>query len=74
MARKALINKDRKRIQNAEKAVAEGRKPKFVTRQTNRCKLCGRNRGYMRRFGTCRICFRQLANQGKIMGVKKSSW
>jgi len=74
MARVALIVKDRKKIAKASKAIAEGRKPKFVTRQTNRCKLCGKNRGYMRRFGTCRICFRELASEGKIMGVKKSSW
>ena len=74
MARKALIHKEETRIAKARRAVAEGRKPKFVTRQTNRCNQCGRNRGFMRRFGICRICFRQLASEGKIMGVKKSSW
>jgi small subunit ribosomal protein S14 len=40
----------------------------------NRCYRCGRPRGYMRRFGLCRICFRELALQGKIPGVTKSSW
>lgn len=47
---------------------------KFPIRVRNRCKLCGRPRGYMRRFGLCRICFRELALQGKIPGVVKSSW
>jgi len=74
MARKALIVKDAKRIRLARRAIAEGRRPKFITRQTNRCKLCGKNRGYMRRFDTCRICFRELASEGLIMGVTKSSW
>jgi small subunit ribosomal protein S14 len=40
----------------------------------NRCQRCGRPRGYIRRFGLCRICFRDLALQGKIPGVVKSSW
>ena len=40
----------------------------------NRCQRCGRPRGYMRRFGLCRICFRELALQGKVPGVVKSSW
>jgi small subunit ribosomal protein S14 len=40
----------------------------------NRCKICGRPRGYIRRFGLCRICFRDLALRGKIPGVTKSSW
>ncbi len=40
----------------------------------NRCRKCGRPRGYMRRFGLCRICFRELALEGKIPGVVKSSW
>jgi small subunit ribosomal protein S14 len=47
---------------------------KFPIRVRNRCMLCGRPRGYMRRFGLCRICFRELALQGKIPGVVKSSW
>lgn len=50
------------------------RTPKYTTRRKNRCKLCGRPRGYMRKFGMCRICFRTLAHQGQIPGVMKSSW
>ncbi|MGB6836623.1 MAG: type Z 30S ribosomal protein S14 [Dehalococcoidia bacterium] len=50
------------------------RPPKYRTRQKNRCRLCGRPRAYMRYFGICRICFRQLALEGKLPGVKKSSW
>jgi small subunit ribosomal protein S14 len=47
---------------------------KYPTRVRNRCKLCGRPRGYIRRFGLCRICFREQALDGKIPGVVKSSW
>jgi small subunit ribosomal protein S14 len=47
---------------------------KYPTRVRNRCKICGRPRGYIRRFGLCRICFRELALEGKIPGVVKSSW
>jgi len=47
---------------------------KFTNRVRNRCMVCGRPRGYIRRFGLCRICFRELALQGKIPGVVKSSW
>lgn len=47
---------------------------KYPSRVRNRCKLCGRPRGYLRRFGLCRICFRELALEGKIPGVVKSSW
>jgi len=50
------------------------KKPKFSTRIVRRCFSCGRKRGYMRDFGLCRICFREMANQGLIPGVKKSSW
>ncbi|TAL49359.1 type Z 30S ribosomal protein S14 [Patescibacteria group bacterium] len=50
------------------------KKPKFSTRVVRRCFRCGRKRGYMRDFDLCRICFRELANEGKIPGVKKSSW
>ena len=49
-------------------------KPKFSSRSENRCKLCGRPRAVYRKFGICRICFRNLANQGLIPGVKKASW
>jgi len=50
------------------------KKPKFSSRIVRRCFRCGRKRGYMRQFGLCRICFRELANKGEIPGVKKSSW
>jgi small subunit ribosomal protein S14 len=50
------------------------RTPKFSTRAVNRCALCGRPRAYIRKFGVCRICFRELASQGKLPGVTKSSW
>ncbi len=61
MARKALIERAK-------------RKPKFSSRQRNRCQLCGRPRGYMRKFGICRICFRELASDGLVPGVRKASW
>jgi small subunit ribosomal protein S14 len=47
---------------------------KFDVRVRNRCQRCGRPRGYYRRFGLCRICFRELALKGQIPGVVKSSW
>jgi len=50
------------------------KKPKFSVRAVNRCFKCGRKHGYIRDFGLCRICFRELASQGMIPGVKKSSW
>jgi len=50
------------------------KKPKFSTRLVRRCFRCGRKRGYLRKFGLCRICFREMANQGLIPGIKKSSW
>lgn len=61
MARLASINK-------------ANRKPKFAVRQHNRCKLCGRPRAYLRMFGICRICFRNMAHKGLIPGVVKASW
>ncbi len=61
MARKAKI----------EKAKA---KPKFITRTERRCFKCGRVRGVLRKFGLCRICFREMANKGEVPGIKKSSW
>jgi len=51
------------------------RKPrKFKVREVNHCFICGRTRGYMRKFGLCRIHFRELASKGEIPGVKKASW
>ena len=61
MARKALV----------EKANSE---PKFKVRAHNRCSRCGRPRAYIRKFGICRICFREQALRGEIPGVRKSSW
>jgi small subunit ribosomal protein S14 len=61
MARTALI-------------VKAQRKPKYSTRQVNRCKLCGRSAAYMRKFGMCRICFREHASRGQIPGITKASW
>ena len=48
--------------------------PKFSSRLVRRCFKCGRKHGYMRDFDLCRSCFRELANEGMIPGVKKSSW
>ncbi|MBU3969125.1 type Z 30S ribosomal protein S14 [Patescibacteria group bacterium] len=61
MAKKSVIARSQK-------------KPKFVSRVVRRCFRCGRKRAYMRDFDLCRICFRELANEGKIPGIKKSSW
>ncbi len=54
--------------------VKANRKQKFQVRAYNRCKLCGRSRAYIRKFGVCRICFRELASAGKLPGVTKASW
>ena len=48
--------------------------PKFKSRAYTRCERCGRPHGVLRKFKLCRICFRELANEGKIPGVKKASW
>jgi small subunit ribosomal protein S14 len=61
MAKKSLIIKANKT-------------PKFSTRKYNRCKVCGRPRGFLRTFELCRLCFRKFASQGLIPGVTKSSW
>jgi small subunit ribosomal protein S14 len=61
MAKKCLVLKAQK-------------KPKFSTRIVRRCGLCGRPRGYLRKFGICRICFRELALKGEVPGILKSSW
>jgi small subunit ribosomal protein S14 len=49
-------------------------KPKFRVRTVRRCQLCGRSRAVYRKFRICRICFRSLAHQGMIPGVRKASW
>ena len=61
MAKKSMIAKQQ-------------REPKFSTRYYNRCKICGRPHSYMRKYGVCCLCFRKLAYQGEIPGVKKASW
>jgi len=61
MARKALIAKAK-------------RNPKYSTRVVRRCWRCGRNRGYIRDFNLCRICFRELAENGDLPGITRSSW
>ncbi len=61
MARKALIERSK-------------RPPKFGVRQRNRCQRCGRPRAFIRKFGLCRICFREMSLRGEIPGVRKSSW
>ncbi len=54
--------------------VKSQKKPKYSTRKVNRCWRCGRHKGYMRKFELCRVCFRELAREGEITGIKKSSW
>ena len=49
-------------------------KQKYKEREYNRCKICGRPHGYLRKYGICRICFRKLAYKGEIPGVRKASW
>ena len=61
MAKKSLVVKNH-------------RNPKFGVRAYTRCERCGRPHGVLRKYKLCRICFRELANQGEIPGVKKSSW
>ena len=61
MAKKSLVAK-------------AGRKPKFSVRSYNRCGRCGRPRAYLRKFGMCRICVRELAHKGELPGVRKASW
>jgi small subunit ribosomal protein S14 len=61
MARKALVNKQK-------------RTQKFSTREYTRCSMCGRPHAVLKKYGICRVCFREMAHDGKIPGVKKSSW
>jgi small subunit ribosomal protein S14 len=56
------------------KIARESRKLKFAVRHRHRCRLCGRPRGYIRKFALCRLCFRKAALEGDIAGVIKSSW
>ncbi len=61
MAKKSIIARSQK-------------EPKFKSRVVRRCFRCGRAHGYMRDFDLCRVCFRELANEGNIPGIKKASW
>ena len=54
--------------------VKQQRKQKFSTRDSHRCRICGRPHAYLRKYGICRVCFRELAYKGQIPGVKKASW
>ena len=54
--------------------VKQQRPQKFSTREYTRCKICGRPHSVLRKYGICRVCFRELAYKGQIPGVKKSSW
>ena len=74
MATTAKRVKDARIDQRLQQARQKNAKLKFTTRQHNRCKLCGRPRGYLRKFGICRLCFRGLALRGELPGVSKSSW
>jgi len=56
------------------KIAKEAKTLKFDIRHRNRCKRCGRPRGYLRKFALCRLCFRELALRGEVAGVIKSSW
>lgn len=74
MAKKNLKVKQALLKEKYNRALAAGKKPHHPTKVYNRCGLCGRIHGYMRKFDLCRICFREHANRGLIPGVKKSSW
>ncbi|MGE3278704.1 MAG: type Z 30S ribosomal protein S14 [Candidatus Altimarinota bacterium] len=74
MAKTSLIIKSARKRQKLVQAKREGRKIKFSTKVYNRCALCGRPRGYIRKFDMCRICLRQLAGNDMIMGLRKASW
>ncbi len=54
--------------------VRQRRRSKFRTRDYNRCRRCGRSRAYLRKFGLCRICLREVAHEGQVPGLTKSSW
>ncbi len=59
---------------NTSKKIRQSRAPKFSTQAYTRCSICGRPHAYLRKYGICRICFRELAYKGEIPGVKKASW
>ncbi|MBI2007165.1 MAG: type Z 30S ribosomal protein S14 [Candidatus Blackburnbacteria bacterium] len=61
MAKKSKIEREKKKL-------------KYKVRYHNRCQRCGRARGYIRKFGLCRLCFREFASRGQIPGIRKASW
>lgn len=74
MARKSKIAKSNKLKKKFLQAIVDGRKPTNATKVFNNCSICGRTRGYLWKFGICRICFREKANAWELPGVRKSSW
>ena len=54
--------------------IKQQRNQKFAVREYTRCERCGRPHGVLKKYKLCRICFRELANEGEIPGVRKSSW
>ncbi|NLY36693.1 MAG: type Z 30S ribosomal protein S14 [Tissierellia bacterium] len=54
--------------------IKQARTPKYSTRGYTRCSICGRPHSVLRKFGICRICFRELAYKGELPGVRKASW
>ena len=74
MARTAIVHKCQQAQKKPERARELGKKPEFSTRLYHRCSHCGRSQGYIGRFNLCRICIRERANAGELMGVRKSSW
>ena len=74
MATLAKIAKDVKQAEKNKQAREHKTKAKFACRLRNRCWRCGRPRGFLRKYGICRLCFRQLALNGEIPGVVKASW
>jgi small subunit ribosomal protein S14 len=89
MAKKSVIARERKRERLVEKYAKKRAALKAAgdyegldklprnaspVRLHNRCKLTGRPKGYIRKFGVCRVVFRDMANDGKIPGVTKASW
>jgi small subunit ribosomal protein S14 len=74
MARKALVVKCERNNAAADACKAAGKKASFPSRLYHRCSVCGRAYGYIGKFDMCRICVREKANAGELMGVRKSSW
>jgi len=74
MAKTSLVEKCKQTRELFDRQRAAGKKGKFSTRLYHRCSVCGRPHGYLGRFDMCRICFREKANSGEILGVRKSSW